>query len=155
MEFDETTVNIILGIVIVAFMGVNIFVKRRKMEKTPLGAFAVMLAELDFNFKLIENFSFHRGIQKFKTGGWNRNKNKISVLPLEIQETVAKGFEMSEEVNERIVAARKFGSDSYMAGIDVSKLKEPIDKSRQALRAWLQENMDNPEYAPKRRGLFG
>ena len=155
MEISQTTMNIILGVVIVIVLVANIYFRRRKMEKTPLGAVSLMLMELDSNYKLTESFSFHRGIQKFKTGGWNRNKNKVDFLPAELRNAVSKAFEMSEDVNERIDAARKYGSDSYMAGIDVGKLKGPIDKSRQELRAWLQENMDNPEYAPKRRGLFG
>ncbi len=155
MESNQTTINILLGILIVLVLVANIYFKRRKMEKTPLGAVTTMLMELDSNYKLTESFSFHRGIQKFKTGSWNRNKDKIDFLPTELRNTVSKAFDMSEDVNERIEAARKYGSDSYMAGIDVGKLKGPIDKSREDLRVWLQENMDNPEYAPKRRGLFG
>ena len=155
MESNQTTINILLGILIVLVLVANIYFKRRKMEKTPLGTVATMLMELESNYNLTESFSFHRGIQKFKTGSWNRNKDKIDFLPTELRNTVSKAFEMSEDVNERIDAARKYGSDSYMAGIDVGKLKGPIDKSREDLRVWLQENMDNPEYAPKRRGLFG
>ena len=69
--------------------------------------------------------------------------------------TLSRTFEMAEEVNERIEAAKKFKSDSYMAGIDVDKLKEPLAKSKQQLREWLEANMQNPEFMPKRRGLFG
>ena len=43
-----------------------------------------------------------------------------------------------------------------MAGIDIDKLKEPLTQSKEQLREWVQENMQNPEYMPqKRRGLFG
>jgi len=156
MELSPTAMNVILGILIVLVLVGNVYFRRRKMEKTPLGAVAFMLMELDSNYNLTESFSFHRGIKKFKAGSWNRNKNKVDFLPVELRNALSKAFEMSEEVNDRIDAARKYGSDSYMAGIDVGKLKGPIDKSRQDLRVWLQENMDNPEYAPpKRRGLFG
>ena len=48
--------------------------------------------------------------------------------------TLAHTFEMTEEFNERIDAAKKFKSNSYMAGIDVSKLKEPLAKSKQQLK---------------------
>ena len=156
MELNETTTNILLGILIAVVLVANIYFKRRKMEKAPVGKVTVMLMELNHNYELTEGFSFHRGIKRFKTGSWKRNKNKLDFLPMELRDTVAQAFEMCEDVNERIEAAKKYGSDSYMAGIDVEKLKGPIDKGRQDLRAWLQENMDNPEYAPpKRRGLFG
>ena len=155
MELSETTINILLGIVIAAVLVGNIYFKRRKMEKSPVGKVTFILIDMDSNYKLAENFSFQKGVRKFKTGSWERNKNKLDFLPMELRDAVAQAFEMSADVNERINAARNYGSNSYLAGIDVGKLKGPIDKGRQDLRVWLQENMDNPEYAPpKRRGLF-
>ena len=62
---------------------------------------------------------------------------------------------MAEDVNERIAAAKKYKSDSYMAGIDVEKMKKPLADSEQELQRWLEENMHNPEFMPKRPGLFG
>ncbi len=155
MDSDGTGINIIVILVLVLLVAANIFLRNRKTEKTPLGMIASLLSEVAKNQKLTEGFNFQRGGKKFKTGSWKRNKNKIDFLPLELKNTLAKAFDMTEEVNERIDAARKFGSDSYMAGIDVDKLKEPLAKSKQELQEWFQENMGKPEYAPtKRRGLF-
>jgi hypothetical protein len=155
MELSQTALNIIMGILVVLVLVANVYFRKRKMEKEPLGKVVVMLADLDKNYKLTENFSFHRGIQKQKTGNWKKHRNAVDFLPVELRTKLDRAFEMSEDVNERIDAARKHGSDSYMAGIDIDKLKEPIDKSRQELREWLQENINNPEFASKRRGLFG
>ena len=154
MDLGESG-NVILIILIGVVIVVNIFIRKRRAEKTPLGGVAGILSEVNNNLKLTEAFSFHRGARKFQTGSWKRNKDKIDFLPVELLNTLSKAFEMSEDVNERIDAARKYGSDSYMAAIDVDKLKEPLAKSKQGLQEWLQENMQNPEYAPKRRGLFG
>ena len=68
---------------------------------------------------------------------------------------VGKAFDMSDDVNDRINAARKYGSDSYMAAVDIEKLKAPIAGAREALGTWLEENIDNPELQPKKRGMFG
>jgi len=151
----ELGTNIILGIVILLFLVLNIFVKSRKAKKTPLGRVVDIFSELNHNEKLVENFGFTPGVKKFKTGAWLGNSDKVDFLPQELWMMLSHVFEMSEEVNERINAARKFKSTSYMAGIDVDKLKAPLARSKQQLQEWLQANMQNPEYMPKRRGLFG
>ena len=153
---SETTITIILVILLIGALGLNVFVKFRRMKKTPLGRAASILIDINQNEKFMENFSYHHGIGRMRTGAWKKNKDKVDYLPQELRMKLAQLFEMSEQVNERIDAARKFKSDSYMAGIDVDKLKAPLAKSEQQLREWLQENMQNPEYQPKRRrGLFG
>ena len=155
MELSGTVMNVILVILVVILLAANIYFRRRKEEKTPLGKVIRILYEVGHNQRTIESFEFHRGRKKFKAGGWKRNKDKVDFLPPELRATLSKAFEMAEEFNERINAAKKFGSDSYMVGIDTEKLKEPFAKSDRELREWLQENVQNPEYAPKRRGLFG
>ena len=156
MDLGESGSNIIIGIVIFLFLALNIYVKSRRTGKTPLGMVVGILTNVNHNEQMVENFSFHRGAGKLKTGAWQKNKDRVDFLPQELWMTLSKTFEMSEEANERIDAARKFKSDSYMAGIDVSKLKAPLAKSKQQLQEWLQANMQNPEYQPKKRsGLFG
>ncbi len=155
MDLSETGTNTIFGVIIVIFLVANVLLRNRKAEKTPLGKVVGIFSEVNKNQKLTESFSFHRQAGKFKTSSWKRNKDKVDFLPSELMQTLSKAFDMSEDVNERINAARKYGSDSYMAGIDVDKLKEPLAKSEQGLKQWLKENMQNPEYTPKRRGLFG
>jgi hypothetical protein len=131
------------------------FVKIRRSMKAPLGRVALILAAINSNEKLVDNFGFHRGTGRMKTGPWKKNKDKVDFLPQELRMMLEHTFEMSEEINDRIDAARKFKSDSYMAGIDVSKLREPLAESKLQLQEWLQENMQNPEYQPKkRRGIF-
>ncbi len=151
----ETSINIILIIVIVLVLILNIFLKGRRSLKTPLGRAVSILADINRNEKLVENFSFHHGVGKMRTSAWKKNSNRVDFLPQELLMTLSKTFEMAEEVNERIEAAKKFKSDSYMAGIDVDKLKAPLAKSKQQLQEWLEANMHNPEYMPKKRGLFG
>ena len=151
----ESGTTIILVVIVLLFLALNVFVRSRKAGGTPLGRVVSILAEVNHNEKLVANFGFTAGARKFKTGAWRKYNNKVDFLPHELRMVLAKAFEMSEEVNERINAARKFKSTSYMAGIDVDKLKAPLARSKQQLQEWLQENMQNPEFMPKRRGLFG
>lgn len=153
---SETVINILIGIIILLLLGLNIYVRSRRSLKSPLGRVALILTNINHNVNLAENFSFHHRIGRMKTGAWQKNKDKIDFVPQELRMTLSRVFEMCEEVNDRIDAARKFKSDSYMAGIDISKLKTPLADSQQRLHEWLQANMNNPEYQPKRRrGIFG
>jgi len=150
-----TVINVILGVLVVVALALNIFVKLRRSMRSPLGRVSLILVDVNRNEKLVENFGFHRGVGRMKTGAWKKNQDKVDFLPQELRMELSQLFDMVKDVNERIDAARNFKSDSYMAGIDVSKLKGPLAKSKQQLQEWLQENMQNPEYQPKRRrGIF-
>jgi len=156
MDFGESGINIILIIVVILFLALNVYIRSRRSGGAPLGRVVSIFAAVNHNEKLVGNFGFHRSAGKLKTGAWRKNKDRVDFLPQELRMTLSQVFEMSEEVNERIEAARKFKSDSYMAGIDVSKLKAPLAQCKQQLQEWFQENMQNPEFQPKRRrGLFG
>lgn len=155
MDFVRDNSNIILIVVMLLMLVLAIYIKSRRELRTPLGRVIVIFSQVKHNVKLVENFGYHHNVGRLKTGAWNRNKDRVAFLPQDLQETLAHTFEMSDEVNQRIDAARKFKSDSYMAGIDVEKLKAPLARSQQQLQEWLQANMSNPEYLPKRRGLFG
>ena len=156
MDFGESGGNVILLIVLAVIMMANIFFKKRKTESTPLGMVVGIFSEVNRNEQLAENFGAQQGAAKFKTSGWKRGRDKVDFLPKELLTTISTTFDMADEFNERIEAAKKFGSGSYLEGIDVSRLKAPLAKSKQGLQAWLEENMNKPEYAPpKRRGLFG
>ena len=152
---SDTAMNIILGAVVVLLLVANFFVRKRKMEKTTLGMVVTVMDELRHNERLTGEFSFHRTVRKHRTSHWNKNKNRLDFIPTEVMVRVGKAFDMSDDVNDRINAARKYSSDSYMAAIDIEKLKGPIAGAREALGTWLEENIDNPELQPKKRGMFG
>ena len=155
MELSNTALNIILGVVVMLLLVANFFVRKRKMEKTTLGMVVTVMDELRHNERLTGEFSFHRTINKFRTSHWNKNKNRLDFIPTEVMVRVGKAFDLSDDVNDRINAARRYGSDSYMAAIDIEKLKGPIAGAREALGTWLEENIDTPELQPKKRGMFG
>ena len=148
-------ISIALLVLLVIMVVANVFLKGRKMEKSPIGKMMVIYMELNSNKRTLESFVISRHHKKFKTGAWKRNRNKLDFLPYELQTSLSDVFDMAEDYNQRIVAASKFGSESYMAGIDAEKMKKPFEQTTQEINDWIQENMDNPELAPKKRGLFG
>ena len=151
---SETLTNVLIGVALVLLLGLSVLLQIFRTQRAPLGRVVGILSSIMKNEKYVENFSFQRSIGKLKAGAWKKNKNKINFLPQEMLTSLSKLFEMVEEVNERIDAAIKFKSDSYMAGIDISKLKEPLARNKEQLQEWVQANMNNPEYLPKKRSLF-
>jgi hypothetical protein len=147
--------NILIGVVIALFLVGNLFLRKRSMEKTDLGKVAILLAEINHNLKIVDAFSYNLRVKKFKTGSWARNKDKIDFVDERIRTTLANAFNMAEEFNQKIAAARKYKSSSYLASVEVDKLRNAMTKSQQELGEWFTENKDSQELLPKRRGLFG
>ena len=147
--------NVILAIVIALFLFGNLFLRRRSMEKTELGKAVALLAEVNHNIKTIDTFSFTLKVKKFKTGSWSRNKNKLDFLDDRLRSTLANAFGMTEEFNQRISDAKKHKSSSYLANIEIDKLRDAMTRCQQDLGEWFNENRDNKELFPKKRGLFG
>ena len=148
------TTNILIGVVLFLMLGLSVVLQIFRTRQSPLGRVVGILSNVNQNEKYIRNFSYHRSKGKLKAGAWKKNRDKVDFLPEELRLTLSRLFEMVEEVNGRIDAAIKYQSDSYMAGIDVSKLEAPLAKSKEQLQEWIQENMHNPAYLPKKRSLF-
>jgi hypothetical protein len=155
METEGTLGNIILIAVIFLFMLGSIFLRRRSMEKTEMGKVVTLLSEINQNLKIIDDFSFTLQVKKFQTASWLRNRDKLDFLDERLKKTLVRAFAMAEECNLQIDAAKKYKSSSYLASIEVDRLRESMTNSQHELGEWLSENKDRQELQPKRPGLFG
>jgi hypothetical protein len=63
-------------------------------------------------------------------------------------------FESIDEINANIDTARKHGSPGFLSVGEVAKLKAPLASCGEKLQEWVYANMNNPEYLPKKRGIF-
>ena len=63
--------------------------------------------------------------------------------------TLSGAYEIAEEFNREIDAAKKHKSTSYLASIQVDKLREPLARSKQGLEEWLQLNKGKKEPVKK------
>lgn len=133
----------------------NLYWRQRRAEKTPLGLVVSVLSEVNHNQKVMNNFTTNRKTRKLKTASWRRNRVRADFLPYELKSSLDQASEMAGDVNNRIDTARKRNSDSYMIGVNVEAVKVPLARSQEQLKEWLMENASKPEYAPRRRGLFG
>ncbi|MFH1647092.1 MAG: hypothetical protein ABID71_05370 [Chloroflexota bacterium] len=146
--------SILFGVAMILLLGLSIGLQVFRTRRSLLGKVVGLLTAVKYNEKLIENFSYHRGIGRMRDGSWEKNREKLRFLPRELDGEITKVFGMVAEINEKINAARRHGTDAYMASIEVDKLKVPLATCREQLQTWIYDNMNNPEYLPKRRRLF-
>lgn len=151
---SETNSIILFGVAMFLLLVLSLAIQALRTKQSPMGKVVGIVSSLRHNIKLCDNFSYDRSIGRFKTAAWDKHKGSVGFLPEGLRAELSGVFEEIGEINERIDAARKYGSDSYMASIDVSKLKAPLAACREKLQAWVYENMHNPEYLPKKRSLF-
>ena len=154
MDFGEIGTNILVILAIVALLVLNIFLRRRRGERTPLERAFSLLSEINSNQKLVEDFQFHLKVKKFKTGSWKRNKDKVDFLDQSLQTSLADAFGMAGEFNQAIEAANKYKSTTYLSSINAEKLREPLAKSKQGLEEWLRANMTTQPLSGRRGCLF-
>ncbi len=155
MDLSEIGPNLVVILTIVALLALNIFLRRRRGERTPTEVALSLLSEINLNQKLAEDFQFHLQAKKFKTGSWKRNETKLNFLDHSLQTTLADAFSMAERFNRDIDAAKKYKSASYLSSINVDKLKQPLAESKQALEEWLRADMEKQQFAGRRGRLSG
>ena len=144
MDFDWESIGRILAWLVPAliFLIFNIFLRKQQEQKRRLGVVKSLLAEIDYNQKLLEAFLLQWQYKKFKTGHWQRNKNKLDYIDQGLRTTLADTYGIAEGFNREIELAKKQKSTSYLAGIKMDRLREPLAKSRQGLEEWYALNKD-------------
>lgn len=144
MEFDWKEIGRILAYIIpvIVFIIFNVLMRKQQEQKRRLGVVKSLLAEIDHNQKLLEAFLLQWQYKKFKTGHWQRNKDKLDYIDQGLRTTLTGTYGIVEGFNKEIETAKKQKSSSYLAGIKMDRLREPLAKSRQGLEEWYALNKD-------------
>ncbi len=147
MDIDWKEIGQVLSylIPVVAFIVINIFFRKRQEQKRQQQVVRSLISEIDYNQKLMETFLFKWQAKKFKAGIWKANKDKIDYIDQGLRNTLAGAYEIAAEFNSEIETAKKHKSSSYLAGIQVDRLKEPLARSKQGLKEWLELNKRQKE----------
>ena len=140
MDFDWGEIGKILSYIlpVIVFILFNIFFRKQQEQQRRLTAVKGLLSEIKHNQKLMEAFLMRWQTKKFKTGNWKRHKDKMDYIDQDLRATLSGAYEIAEEFNRDITAAKKHKSPGYLAGIQVDRLKEPLAKSKQGLEEWLE-----------------
>jgi hypothetical protein len=144
VDFDWAEIAKILSYLlpVAIFVIFSIFMRKQQEQKRRLAVVKSLMADIDHNQKLMEAFLLQWQYKKFKTGNWKRNKNKLDYIDQSLRATLASTHEIVEGFNREIETAKKQKSVSYLAGIRVDRLRDPLAKSRQGLEEWYQLNKD-------------
>ncbi len=154
MDFDWEEIGKIFSylIPVVVFILFNIFFRKQQEQKRRLTVVRSLLSEINYNQKLMEAFLFKWQAKKFKTGRWKRNRDKMDYIDQGLHTTLAGAYEIAEEFNKEIDVAKKHKSASYLASIQVDRLREPLAKSKQGLEEWLELNKGRKKLAEEEEG---
>ena len=140
---------------LIVIIVLSFVMRRRRSEKTPQDIAAALMLDLNANHKVIEGFDLQRGPKKLKTGSWKRNSEKTDFLDESLRSSLSNFFRQAEDYNMHIESAKRYKSVSYLSGISVDRLKEPLAKSRQGLEDWLKANMQQAGAGAGRPGCMG
>jgi len=146
VDFGDISSNLPFIIAVVVLILFQFFIKRKRSPAASNTEIVQnFLSEIRFNIRLIERFTFNQGNKKFFTTTWKINKEKLDFLEQSLRSDLSTAFIMAEEINEKITAAKKFKSTSYLASIDVDKMKGPLSRSQEGLAEWLQSEAGTAE----------
>jgi hypothetical protein len=142
LDFDWGDIGQVLSylIPVVAFILFNVFFRKQQERKRRQQVVRSLISEIDYNQKLLEAFLYKWQTKKFKTGTWKANQAKMDYIDQSLLSTLAGAYEIAEQFNSEIEAAKKHRSASYLVGIQMDRLREPLAKSRQGLEEWLELN---------------
>ena len=132
----------------------SIFMRRRRSENTPQDIAASLLNDLNANQGIIDRFGTDAKPTKLKTGSWERNNNKLGFLDDATRTNVSNFFKMAEDFNMQIETAKHYKTTSYLSGINVERIKEPLAKSREGLQEWMKVNMQQAGPGQGRQGCL-
>ena len=155
MDFGDIGANLpfIIGIVALIFLQF-ILARRRKPGTTNQEIVQSLLSDVRLNLALVETVGLRQKPRKFAASSWRINKTKLDFLDQPLQVALSDAFMMIEDFNRQIEAAKKYKSTSYMASMNVDKLKKPLAKSQEGIEKWLLENTGGKEPSSKYHGMF-
>lgn len=153
MDLSAIAENLPLILGVVFFILIQAYLRRHKPEKTSPEIVQSLLNDIKANLQTIEAFPTQQKFKKLKIGSWNRNKKRLKFLDESLQATISDTFDMVDELNRQISAANKQKSAAYLYDINLSTLEKPLNKSKEGLEKWLQENIGKKEVT-KYPGLF-
>jgi hypothetical protein len=134
----------------------SIVTRRHKpAEKSPQDIASSLLMDIMANQRALEKFDTQKRPKKLKIGSWQRNSEKLDFLDEEVRKNVTEAFRQMEDFNLRVDSAKMYKSSSYLFGVNIDRLQEPLEKGRIGLEEWLKANMEQAGPGAGRQGCMG
>jgi len=141
---------------LIIVIALSFIMRRRKpAEKTPQDVASSLLMDVIANQRALEKFDTQTRPKKLKLGSWQRNSEKLDFLEPSLRSTLSNTFRQIEDFNLRVESAKMYKSTSYLFGVNIERLQEPLDKSREGLEEWLKANIEQAGPGAGRQGCMG
>jgi len=141
---------------LIIVIALSFIMRRRKpVEKTPQDVASSLLMDVIANQRALEKFDTQTRPKKLKLGSWQRNSEKLDFLEPSLRSTLSNTFRQIEDFNLRVESAKMYKSTSYLFGVNIERLQEPLDKSREGLEEWLKANIEQAGPGAGRQGCMG
>ena len=155
MGFENLGDNIIPIIIIVGLILLQVIIgRKRRGERTQQAIIQSLLLEVRVNQALVDTYYQRDKPKMFEVTSWQMYKNKLDFLSQSLQGTLSDAYMIIEDYNQQIKAAKRFKSTSYMVSVDINKLQEPLNKSREGLEQWLLSATGSKEPRQEYRSMF-
>jgi len=155
-DFDASAEQWSWLIPLIIVIALSFIMRRRKpVENTPQEIASSLLMDVVADQQALEKFSTQKKPKKLKMGSWQRNWEKLDFLDPSLRETLSKTFTQIEDFNMRVESAKMYKSTSYLFGVNIERLQEPLDKSREGLEEWLKANAEQAGPGAGRQGCMG
>ena len=153
--FKNISENLPLIIGAIALVAIQYFIKRRRGPEANHPALVQdLLAEVRLNSRIAEVFTFQIQAKRFITTTWKLNKNKLGFLGKALEANMSDAFTLAEDYNQQIAAAKKFKSTSYMASVNMDKLKVLLAACQEGLEQWLLSKVGSKDPPLRTPGVF-
>jgi len=151
---DDLGSTILIGVALVLLLVLSVVLQGFRTRRSPIGKVVGIASNVRHNEKLCENHSENSSVGRFKTSAWDKHRESVDFLPVELRNELSDVFESISELNVTIDTSRRLGSTGYVSASDVERLKAPLASCKEKLQEWVYANMNNPEYLPKKRSIF-
>ena len=154
MDPSQIQENLPIILAIIGLIILQFFLRRRKPEVTRQEIARNLLIEVKLDQALAASHHLRSKPKKFEAVVWQRNKNKLDFLPQPLQTALSDAFLLVTDFNQQIDTAKKQKSGLYMLNINMDKIQNSLEKSKQGLEEWLQKNTGTKEPPPQYPGII-
>jgi len=151
---SNTSSIIILGVALFLMLILSMGIQAWRTRRSPMGRVVGIGSDLRYNRKLCEKIESGGDVARFRTANWDKHSERVDFVPEGLRAELAKLFDAIHEINGTVDASRAHGSTSYMGSMNIETLLAMILPCQEKIQQWVYENMNNPEYLPKKWGFL-
>lgn len=151
---NSVTTTLLFVAVLVLLLVLGLGIQFARTRRAPLGRVVGILEAVKHNEAQCRRLGQSYPISRLRDGAWTRHRDRVKFLPEGLHAELDRLFEDIAAANQNYDTARRLGSDSYIETDRFTRLAAPLASCREQLQSWVEANMYNPAYLPRKYTLF-